>query len=349
MSLSRILSATWTAGLAISLLPALPAAAPGCAIPVFRYALERWEPDPHEIRVNPADLEPWKLALTKAAPAPNAYVVSSTGVAPGSVEIVMPQQAGAWFSGELKPGASGAALHSPFRQTIANDLASGFAISWIVLADPGDPEGDRMEKALRARLEALRGNVEMPGGEEIEASGYSLYYSVPLEFKSSVRRLSRNDPNEAWLVRQLDTITGLEKPGPLLAAAFGRGRVIGVPAAEVSEGLIDDLALFLGSACSCQVKQMNPGGDLLLAVDWEERLEHFSGLAEMKKAAATGTGAPAAKPGPVAAPKASPETFTVSPATPPASGGVNPLFVAAMAGALALGVAVILAASIPRK
>ena len=54
---------------------------------------------------------------------------------------------------------------------------------------------------------------------------------------------------------------------------IGRGRVL---YALVGKGIFrDTIAMasrFVVGPCSCQVKDQNPGFDLLLAVDWDEKL-----------------------------------------------------------------------------
>ena len=60
---------------------------------------------------------------------------------------------------------------------------------------------------------------------------------------------------------------------PLIVPVFGRGRALEViPAEDLSERLMEDLTLFLSGACSCQVKEQNPGFDLLFSVDWNTEL-----------------------------------------------------------------------------
>jgi hypothetical protein len=60
---------------------------------------------------------------------------------------------------------------------------------------------------------------------------------------------------------------------PWVAAVFGRGRVLGAwPAHGFGDAQIEEVCLFLLGACSCQVKNLNPGWDLLLRVDWDEEL-----------------------------------------------------------------------------
>ncbi len=58
--------------------------------------------------------------------------------------------------------------------------------------------------------------------------------------------------------------------GPVVVPVFGRGRALEViPAADLTGSLIEDLTLYLSGPCSCQVKERNPGFDLLMATDWE--------------------------------------------------------------------------------
>jgi hypothetical protein len=61
---------------------------------------------------------------------------------------------------------------------------------------------------------------------------------------------------------------------PWTSVVFGRGRVLGAwPIDSMEDAQIEELALFLTGACSCQVKRQNPGWDLLLRFDWESKLQ----------------------------------------------------------------------------
>ncbi len=70
-----------------------------------------------------------------------------------------------------------------------------------------------------------------------------------------------------------------EKDGqPLVVPVFGRGRALEViPARQLDAGMIGDLTRYLCGACSCQVKERNPGFDLLLQADWDRELFGESG------------------------------------------------------------------------
>jgi hypothetical protein len=78
---------------------------------------------------------------------------------------------------------------------------------------------------------------------------------------------------------------------PWIAVVFGRGRVLGAwRAADFQDDEIEEVCLFLAGACSCQVKRQNPGWDLLLRCDWEERLQAM-GLPPDPNVSATNAGA----------------------------------------------------------
>ena len=56
---------------------------------------------------------------------------------------------------------------------------------------------------------------------------------------------------------------------------FGRGRVI-PPAIgfEIRTEAMREMAEFLTGPCSCQIKEMNPGYDLLLSANWSSLVGH---------------------------------------------------------------------------
>ena len=99
--------------------------------------------------------------------------------------------------------------------------------------------------------------------------------TIPLKIAFSRQRLELDDPSERAL-RAL--ITGLrgEAAGDREAfvfPVFGRGRMLDpLTAAAFSEEKILQGCRYLCAACSCQVKSLNPGIDLLLAADWDAAL-----------------------------------------------------------------------------
>jgi hypothetical protein len=99
-------------------------------------------------------------------------------------------------------------------------------------------------------------------------------------FRIATLALDRSDPAEVWLVRSL---TSAEKEYPeyvgraMVFPVFGRGRVL---APCVDKTLtVDALAKkidVLAGACSCTVKDQNPGVDLLFTWDWDATADKLS-------------------------------------------------------------------------
>jgi len=61
---------------------------------------------------------------------------------------------------------------------------------------------------------------------------------------------------------------------PIAFPIFGRGRVLcALVGDEIKKENVEEICYFLVGGCSCQVKEANPGWDLLLSADWDGMLE----------------------------------------------------------------------------
>jgi len=106
-----------------------------------------------------------------------------------------------------------------------------------------------------------------PGGTPIQ----DLQRDLKISF--SAIRVSRSDPAEEMLVRMLmrsEPDLETEHAGkPMVFAVFGRGRVLHALVGEgiTAENIMRDCRFLVGP-CSCQVKDLNPGTDLLISAAW---------------------------------------------------------------------------------
>ena len=88
--------------------------------------------------------------------------------------------------------------------------------------------------------------------------------------------ISRDDANEDIFLNQL---LGMESDlrelrEPIAFPIFGRGRALYALAGQgINVDNISDAAAFLIGPCSCQVKDQNPGVDVLMAVDWDRLVQ----------------------------------------------------------------------------
>src|SRR4029078_3544785 len=129
-----------------------------------------------------------------------------------------------------------------------------------------------LTQQLQAKLDGATKNIALPKG--IGLPGSELYTSIPLEIRCSVLAISHTDPQEQQFLSLLSASAPQWKAdAAYVVPIFGRCRALEViPHWEIDQLAIEDLANFLCNACSCQVKQANPGFDLLVSVNWEERL-----------------------------------------------------------------------------
>ena len=270
-------------------------AAPACNVPVFRYALERWEADPYEIVVfhsAPLTAEQQALLETLEKTGQNRLAnltVSRVDLAgevspplrrlwsaqvnprPPWMVVRYPRQtsiepsAGA---GPLSAETVSSLLESPGRRDIAQKLVSGDAVVWLLLGSADSGDGDEAGRRVEAELRRLEQSLVLPERSPLDPP---INPNLPLKIAFSIVRVARSDPAERVLVNMLlnwntNLTTNTE---PMLFPIFGRGRV--VPPAiggEIRAERIREMAEFLTGPCSCEVKEINPGYDLLLTANW---------------------------------------------------------------------------------
>ncbi len=283
--------------------------AAACNIPVFRFALERWKPDECEaivlyrgslspaqeavvqqletaatqqggtsnLRVERRDLDSQPagdvavkdVAVNINSSLPNVVVRSRTSRGTTVTH----------WSRPLDEATVSKLLRSPARQELAKRLLRGDSVVWLLLKSADDSKNAQATTMLRSSFKDLETQMQLPDG--IGLPGSELFSDVPLLIQFSLLEIEPNDPEEPFLLSMIsslkpDAVAGVE---PILVPVFGRGRALEViPLRDASATLVKDLTQFLGAACSCQVKQQNPGFDLLLSVDWNKELYGEEGL-----------------------------------------------------------------------
>ncbi|HVE42325.1 MAG TPA: hypothetical protein VNM14_20745 [Planctomycetota bacterium] len=264
------------------------ALAPTCNIPVFRYALERWQAAPYDVvvfhrgplgdegkaalnvlRQAGANVEVDRIDVAEPVPAKRKALLEKVKLEAPFMAAVFPGTEIVAWSGPLSAAAARELTDSPSRREIAKRLLEGESAVWLLL-DSGDKAADdAAAKTLEAELARLEQALKLPAHHPDDPP---LLSEVAVRVDFSVLRLSRNAPGEASLVRMLlNSESGLE--GPIVFPIFGRGRALW---AMTGKGLtppnITEAATFLIGACSCEAKELNPGVDLLFAADWEAGL-----------------------------------------------------------------------------
>jgi hypothetical protein len=175
-------------------------------------------------------------------------------------------------------------------QELARRLLSGEAVVWLVLRGSDAERANGATKLVKEQLPTLMNEIELPAG--VGLPGSELLSRIPLEVRFSVLEVPAKEAANSLLRRT--AIARSREPvdaaTTLIVPVFGRGRAVQVLTLdELDADVIADSSRFLCGACSCQVKQLNPGFDLLLPVAWEERLYGEEVPAEVVADATTAT------------------------------------------------------------
>lgn len=293
----------------IAAILALMVAAPlfACQIPVFRYALERWQADHYEIVImhdapmNAAELERLKQLTAGNFESPLAGNFDVTTLA--ADDIKAPRLQHAWksrsstseplmvvqYPAGTKDVLDRVAMEAPFtddnmaqiadspvRKEIAKRLLKGESTVWIFLPSGHAKQDATALKTLKEQVAINESQLELPEQEEIESEEDLLVAShLELKIKFSIVTLNRDDPKEQFLLSSLlhSESDLLELDEPMAFPVLGRGRVLyGLIGKGISESTIGAVSRFMVGPCSCQVKNQNPGFDLLLSCDWDGSL-----------------------------------------------------------------------------
>jgi len=280
-----------------------------CNVPVFRFALERWRPDPYQVvllhrgpladadrevlrpleerqdagRVNvavrtvdvdqidaaqeedAADAALWAAVSSQGEPALPLLVVQY----PTHLKIEKPVWTGS-------PGTEAIArlVDSPARKELARRLADGQTAVWVVLESGQSGRDEAAATVVAEEIKKLESELELPELTDAPEDAIAARASLKIEF--SALRIRRDDPAEAALAAMLigcEPDLAQRTGDTIVFPVFGRGRALWpLVGPGITAKNIRDSAGFLVGACSCEVKELNPGFDLLMAADWDELL-----------------------------------------------------------------------------
>ena len=323
------------ASLIVCTLLLLPREICACSVPVFRYALEHWAPDVYQGLVfHRGELSTENQALLKR------HDGSETNRAPANLRLravnldeaeseqwlpvweSLNQKELPWLLVRAEPKTGLNWIHfslpfnepslqslidSPTRQEIAKRLEAGQSTVWVMLDSGNETADAEAETRLTDRLKYLQSVLKLPELSEADiANGLISIGAADLRLEFSSIRVSRNDPKERWFVESLlNSETDLKDlKEPMVFPIFGQGRALyALVGKGISSETIDNAAIFLTGSCSCEVKEQNPGVDLLMSADWVGLLRKQA-AAVVNNSTTNVSNAPA--------PQTAPETVTFS-------------------------------------
>jgi hypothetical protein len=296
-------------GLFVALLCAMNLHA--CKIPVFRYALERWPADRYAVvalvdgevtgdaaeavsvlrSIAESDVnivsEVINLAELTEAELWQVEGIESTDQTP-LLQVFYPEREGqrkVCWTGPLTPASVDAWIDSPIRTQIVNEVQSGVSAVWVLVEGPDEMQNQQLLEKLETALAEATKMISIPDGvidrqdagrfltDNPDASMDDVLRSdVPLQIKFSTLRLGNAEQSEmafrAIVNGWTDTVDA-----PFVFPVFGRGRMIEpLSAADFDESSVIAACRYLVGECSCSVKALNPGVDLILKADWQAML-----------------------------------------------------------------------------
>ena len=93
---------------------------------------------------------------------------------------------------------------------------------------------------------------------------------IPLKIEYSVHRLAVDNDDETALRAMIQNWEN-EQQAPFVVPIFGRGRMLQPLSADrVQKEMVLGACRYLVGECTCSVKALSPGMDLLLSTNWKE-------------------------------------------------------------------------------
>jgi hypothetical protein len=304
----------------ISLLILSATLATACQVPVFRYALERWESDSYRLFVvTPKALDAAQTKLltdfTKQSQHANLQlnILNTSKLTDAqlwklpSIDTSVTSSQLALYPPTSHPNKSpivtlpltrenlNITLQSPIRKKIVKHIISGSSCVWLVLYQGDLKKAQSIQAKLNTHLQKVEKTIHIPDGiigtEERHKITDStdledvLRSSIPLKIAFTSLLIDRNDPAEKTFIATLlaNSPPAITQNGEtLIIPIFGRGRQLPpMPASRLAYSSILNGCQYLCGACSCQVKEQNPGFDLLINENWPSHLT--TGLAVIDK------------------------------------------------------------------
>ncbi|MDD4870546.1 MAG: hypothetical protein PHR77_08290 [Kiritimatiellae bacterium] len=269
-----------------------------CLTPVFQYALERWEPDLYQVQVTCRESQ--TNAFKEVSDLLSRYVGDETRAnidvsfvhtnisGSASFEPVMtvyyPPSLGInapLWTGKFTKENVEKIINSSFRHGIVKSIIEGTSIVWVFLESGEKEKDDKIYEFLEKELKTLQAVLKFQGND-LEAGPGFASVGPPIRFSFSPVRLSRNNPEEAFFISNLLNMSPelLNSKQPMAFPVYGRGRVLPPLEGEgINSNILRMACEFLTGSCSCEIKDQNPGIDLLLLANWQAAGQGYTEVA----------------------------------------------------------------------
>lgn len=166
-------------------------------------------------------------------------------------------------------------LDSPLRKSIGRHLLQGHSAVFLLLESKDKVKNEVALERVRKSLNDAEKELTLPNLTD-SPKDKILREDIPLKISFGLITLSRTDVAEKHLIDMfiaMDHDNLLERDGePVLIPIYGRGIAM-VDRSLIGKGITGDnvmtLVRFLLGPCSCEIRRLNPGIEILSAFNWD--------------------------------------------------------------------------------
>lgn len=257
-----------------------------CSVPVFRYALERWHPDPYVIQLNYNTPHTNKLSeildTLRTFDYDYSFIIEkikTSGKSP-QINLLYPKISGlktnVW-EGPMTVNNIKKILDSPVRREIARRIIGGDSAVLLLLEGDNEKRNNEVAATLSKNISIIEEEIKLPHEYADIPEEDLQIYDTNIVFKLSMLGLSKTNSNDEILINMLTRFLPESIPKdsfPIVYPIFGRGRMLtAMFAKDVTARNLQGICEYIAGECSCEIKGQNPGIDLLFSVNWDSLIE----------------------------------------------------------------------------
>ncbi|MCK5853027.1 hypothetical protein KAH27_08375 [bacterium] len=262
-----------------------------CSVPVFRYALEYWYPDPYQLILtydfDETNNNQKVFSELKKYVGNRSFIIKKIKSKNSSSKIVLKYPANkrikntVWEAPLSKQNLDNI-LQSPVRKKLINKIVNGDSLVFLLLEGNNPKQNDQIANIILKNIPILEKEIKLPHEYADIPKEDLQIYDTNIVFKLSMMRLSRTNSEENVFINVLTKslpVSIYKKSQPIVFPVFGRGRML----AAIREKNLNTETLrrwceYIAGECSCEIKSRNPGFDTFIPIGWnlEEKKELIS-------------------------------------------------------------------------
>ena len=274
-----------------------------CVVPLYRYSLDKWEPDVFpalvvyrtslmadeeallaalpgdRMRVMLVDLETEADSYSQAAPYLNA--IQSLDLENGCPKLVLFAPGGSekkrmLFAETLTPRLINRLMQSPLRESMERELREGATNFALFIPSPDDRANESARGYLEGRLAQYESNQLLPNSLIAGLSSEEQVAArMRLKMDFTLIDLDLQDPAELVSAAQVEVASGGDIPASILPAVvltYGPARFLDFISLNTADrdARLDAAVAFLAQESRCCAKADSPGFDMFTTIGFDE-------------------------------------------------------------------------------